>query len=85
VISELIKHTGEFMIPRFKEIVRAIMNFKDHKAKIIRIAIISLLPLLGSYCPDAFSKSYINESVDFLIRCSKVPGMLRCIGLLGLC
>lgn len=47
ILSELLKHTGDFMIPRFKEICKAIMTFKDHKSKIVKSAIINLLPLLG--------------------------------------
>lgn len=71
VMAEVLKYTGDFMIPRFKEICRSIMLLKDHKSKIVRSAIISLLPSLANLCPDAFARAHMDESVEFLFKCAK--------------
>lgn len=71
VVREVLVHTGEFMVPRFKEISKAILEFKDHKSTIVRAAIAQLLPALAEFCPDAFAHAHMNETVDFLQKCSK--------------
>ena len=32
VVAEALKYTGDFMIPRFKEVCKSIMALKDHRA-----------------------------------------------------
>lgn len=73
VVKEVLVHTGEFMVPRFKEISKAILEFKDHKSTVVRAAIAQLLPSLAEFCPDAFAHAHMNETVDFLQKGSKIP------------
>ena len=49
VVSEMLKHTGDFMIPRFKEISKAIISLKNHRSKAVRVTILQLLPHLASF------------------------------------
>ena len=58
------------MVPRFKEVCKAIMLLKDHSSKAVRSAITTLLPSLASFCPDAFARRHLNESVDLLVKCA---------------
>lgn len=71
VVAEALKYTGDFMIPRFKEVCKAIMALKDHRARIVRASIITLLPSLAELCPDAFARAHMDETVEFLLRCAK--------------
>ena len=73
VVREMLKHTGNFMMPRFKEVCRAIMLLKDHNCNVVRSAITSLLPSLALFCPDAFARRHLNESVDLLVKCAAIP------------
>ena len=73
VVREMLKHTGNFMMPRFKEVCKAIMALKDHSSKVVRSAITSLLPSLALFCPDAFARRHLNESVDLLVKCAGIP------------
>jgi hypothetical protein len=73
VVREMLKHTGNFMLPRFKEVCKAIMQLKDHNSKCVRSAITALLPALAMFCPDAFARRHLNESVDLLVRCASIP------------
>lgn len=74
VAKELLKHTGSFMIPRFKELCGAIISMKDHKSLIVKVAIIDLIPDLASFCPDAFQRIYLDESVDILVQAARTAG-----------
>lgn len=71
VVAEALKYTGDFMIPRFKEVCKAIMALKDHKSRIVRVSIITLLPSLAELCPDAFARAHMDETVEFLLRSAK--------------
>jgi hypothetical protein len=73
VVREMLKHTGNFMLPRFKEVCKAIMQLKDHNSKCVRSAITALLPALALFCPDAFARRHLNESVDLLVKCAAIP------------
>lgn len=70
-VIELLKHTGDFMIPRFKEITTAIMMFRENKSRYIRSSIVALIPVLASYCPDVFAKFHLSEAIEFLIRSAR--------------
>jgi len=72
VVEEMLKHTGNFMVPRFKEICKAIIALKEHRSKVVRCALLSLLPSLAQFCPDAFARTYLDESVEIVVRASKM-------------
>lgn len=71
VVAEMLKYTGDFMIPRFKEVCRSLMQLKNHKSKLVKQAIIDLLPFLAHLCPDVFARAHMDESIDFLIKCTR--------------
>jgi FKBP12-rapamycin complex-associated protein len=71
VVSESLKLTGDFMVPRFKEVCKAIMQFKDHRSRIVKGAIIHLLPSLAQFCPDSFARTHLDEAMDMLLKCCK--------------
>jgi len=71
VVSESLKLTGDFMVPRFKEVCKAIMQFKDHRSRTVKGAIIHLLPSLAQFCPDAFARTHLDEAMDMLLKCCK--------------
>ena len=73
VVAEMLAHTGDFMIPRFKEISRAIIELREHRSKVVRGAILGLLSSLAMFCPDAFARTHLDDSVDIVVRCFKVP------------
>jgi phosphatidylinositol kinase/protein kinase (PI-3 family) len=71
VVTEVLKYTGDFMIPRFKEVCKAIMSLKDHRSRLVRLAIIGILPSLAKLCPDAFARAHMDETIDFLLKSMK--------------
>eukprot|EP00601_Ochromonadales_sp_CCMP2298_P001577 CAMPEP_0173176150 /NCGR_PEP_ID=MMETSP1141-20130122/4293_1 /TAXON_ID=483371 /ORGANISM="non described non described, Strain CCMP2298" /LENGTH=339 /DNA_ID=CAMNT_0014098443 /DNA_START=164 /DNA_END=1179 /DNA_ORIENTATION=- len=75
VVAEALKYTGDFMIPRFKEVCRSIMLLKDHRSRLVRASIVSLLPSLAELCPDAFARAHMDEAVEFLLKSAKTPDL----------
>eukprot|EP00605_Chrysophyceae_sp_TOSAG23-4_P001470 GSChrysophyteH1.ASY1.ANO1.1606.1 assembled CDS len=76
VVAEMLKHTGDFMIPRFKEISKAIIALREHRSSVVKGALLALLPELAQFCPEAFARTYLDESVEIVVKFSKI-GELR--------
>ena len=68
VISTMISHTRDFMLPRFDEVCQTVMGFMDHPKALIRLEIIRLLPRLAYRCPRAFARRYLEPSLEFLLK-----------------
>ena len=73
VVTEMLKHTGDFMVPRFKEISKAILGLHENRSRVVRCALLSLLPALAQFCADAFARSYLDEAVEIVVKFSKIP------------
>ena len=73
VLIEALQFTGNFLIPRFKVICTNLLHskLKEHKSRVVRACIVSLLPKLAELCPDSFVRSHLDEAVEFLKKCSK--------------
>jgi hypothetical protein len=88
MLSEALKYTGNFMLPRFREVCRSIMSLKDHRSRMVRSKIIDLLPALAGLSADAFARSHLDESVDFLSKSAKsielLPHVLGATGKLSI-
>jgi hypothetical protein len=39
--------------------------------RIVRLAIVELLPQLAQFCPDPFARGYLDTAITFLIKCAK--------------
>jgi tetratricopeptide (TPR) repeat protein len=65
------------------QICEGCLLLKDHRSKVVRSSLIHLLPRLSEYCPEAFVRSYLDDSIDILMRCMKTPE-LRGVALLAI-
>lgn len=66
-LGELIRHTGEFMLARYREVCDTVLRFRDSKEKLVRRAIITLLPRLAAFAPERFTKSYLDSATEHLL------------------
>lgn len=71
VVGDMLTHTKNFMMPRYMETCTAIMHLRENKSKLVKFALLGLLPQVAAYCPDIFADSYLNDGVDFLVKCNK--------------
>jgi tetratricopeptide (TPR) repeat protein len=71
IVAETLRCTGDYMVPRFKEICSAILQLRDHRSRTVRSEIIGLIPVLAQFSPDSFARHYLNNALDMLMKCSR--------------
>ena len=67
VAAEMLRHSGNFVLPRYDELCVAVLNFMDHRLILIRLEVIGLIPRLVQRCPEVYARRYLVRSLDFLI------------------
>ena len=72
-LGELLRHTGEFMLARYREVCATVLRFRDSKEKLIRRAVITLLPRLAAFAPERFVRSYLKEATEHLLTVMANP------------
>jgi hypothetical protein len=70
-LKVMLKHTSDFMLPRFRQVCKPVIALRDNPNKALRSAMINLLPELAMFSPNAFARSYLNEAVSMLIKDSE--------------
>ena len=73
VVGTMISQTRDFMLPRYDEVCRKVVEFSTHPKALIRLEVIRLLPRLARRCPRVFARRYLEESLDFLIQSACNP------------
>jgi len=66
VIGELLRHTGEFMLARYREVAQTVLSFATSQNKLVRRAAVSLIPKLAAFAPDRFTVSYLTHALELL-------------------
>lgn len=67
VFGELLGHTGEFMLSRYREVARTILRLQDVNVSIIKTTIVGLIPKLAVFSPKRFAESYLVESCALIL------------------
>ena len=60
------------MLARYREVVETVLRFRDSKEKLVRRAVIKLVPRLAAFAPERFATTYLKTCTDFLLS------ILRC-------
>lgn len=68
VISTMLSQTHDFMVPRYDEVCKKVMEFMKHPKALIRLEVIRLLPRLARRDPRVFARRYLDESLEFLLQ-----------------
>lgn len=72
-LGELLRHTGEFMLARYREVCDTVLRFRDSKEKLVRRAVITLLPRLAAFAPERFVRSYLKHAIEHLLGVLALP------------
>ncbi len=64
---------GEFMLARYREVVETVLRFRESKERLIRRAVISLLPRLAAFAPERFAATYLKQCTNYLLSVLKFP------------
>lgn len=67
IVSEMLRHSGSFMLPRFDEVCEAVLKFAKHPLVLIRLEVLRLVPRLAKRCPEIYERRYLQPSLEFLI------------------
>jgi len=74
-LGELLRNTGEFMHTRFKEVCETVLKYKDHRDRLVKRTVITLLPRLAIFSPDDFVHNYLNVCMNHLLSVLKTRGV----------
>ncbi|KAF8410286.1 hypothetical protein HHK36_002811 [Tetracentron sinense] len=66
-VGELLRNTGEFMMSRYKEVADIVLRYLEHRDRLVRLSITSLLPRIAHFLRDRFVTNYLTVcfSVSF--------------------
>lgn len=68
VVATMIAQSRDFMLPRYDEVCRKVVDFMDHPKALVRLEVIRLLPRLARRCPMIFARRYLERSLTFLLE-----------------
>ena len=72
-LGELLRHTGEFMLARYREVCDTVLRLRESKERLIRRAVIALIPRLAAFAPERFLRSYLKQSTEYLLSIMASP------------
>lgn len=54
------RNTGEFMMSRYREVADIVLKYLEHKDRLVRLSITSLLPRIAHFLRDRFVTNYLK-------------------------
>lgn len=54
------RNTGEFMMSRYREVADIILKYLEHRDRLVRLSITSLLPRIAHFLRDRFVTNYLK-------------------------
>ncbi|ACO68161.1 target of rapamycin kinase [Micromonas commoda] len=73
--GEMLRHTGEFMLSRYKEVAETVLRLHESKERIVRRSVVELVPRLAAFSPARFAESYLSASAALLLATIRSPDM----------
>lgn len=59
------------MLARYREVVETVLRFRESKERLVRRAVISLLPRLAAFAPERFAATYLKQCTNYLLSVLK--------------
>ena len=78
--GEMLRHTGEFMLSRYKEVAETILSLHESRDRVVRRAVVELVPRLAAFSPRRFCESYLARSAAILLASIRGPPSERDAG-----
>ena len=68
-IGQLLANTGDFIMPRFNEICDTIIRHKDHRDRLVKNTVVTLVPNLAEFSPFSFvGGGYLDVTLKHLLQ-----------------
>ncbi|KAL2349528.1 hypothetical protein Fmac_003528 [Flemingia macrophylla] len=72
-VGELLRNTGEFMMSRYREVAEIVLRYLEHRDRLVRLSITSLLPRIAHFLRDRFVTNYLTICMDHILSVLKTP------------
>ena len=72
-LGELLRHTGEFMLARYREVVDMVLQYCKSRDKLVRQSVANLIPKLAHFAPERFAKTYLGPVMQYLLAAIRSP------------
>lgn len=72
-VGELLRNTGEFMMSRYREVADIVITYLEHKDRLVRLSITSLLPRIAHFLRDRFVTNYLNICMSHILAVLRAP------------
>ncbi|KAL7199558.1 hypothetical protein ACSBR2_021782 [Camellia fascicularis] len=72
-VGELLRNTGEFMMSRYREVAEIVLRYLEHRDRLVRLSITSLLPRIAHFLRDRFVTNYLAICMDHFFAVLKTP------------
>ncbi|XP_024933499.1 serine/threonine-protein kinase TOR isoform X2 [Ziziphus jujuba] len=72
-VGELLRNTGEFMMSRYREVAEIVLRYLEHRDRLVRLSITSLLPRIAHFLRDRFVTNYLTICMNHIIAVLRIP------------
>ncbi|KAG6466858.1 hypothetical protein ZIOFF_075342 [Zingiber officinale] len=72
-VGELLRNTGEFMMSRYREVADIVLKYLEHRDRLVRLSITSLLPRIAHFLRDRFVTNYLKICMDHILAVLRIP------------
>ncbi|CAA0814247.1 Serine/threonine-protein kinase TOR, partial [Striga hermonthica] len=72
-VGELLRNTGEFMMSRYREVAEIVLRYLEHRDRLVRLSITSLLPRIAYFLRDRFVMNYLTICMKHIFHVLKIP------------
>ncbi|KAJ6302636.1 hypothetical protein OIU77_016676 [Salix suchowensis] len=72
-VGELLRNTGEFMMSRYREVAEIVLRYLEHRDRLVRLSITSLLPRIAHFLRDRFVTNYLEICMDHILAVLRIP------------
>ncbi|PON55167.1 Serine/threonine protein kinase [Parasponia andersonii] len=72
-VGELLRNTGEFMMSRYREVAEIVLRYLEHRDRLVRRSITSLLPRIAHFLRDRFVTNYLKICMDHILAVLRIP------------
>ncbi|XP_028958004.2 serine/threonine-protein kinase TOR isoform X1 [Malus domestica] len=72
-VGELLRNTGEFMMSRYREVAEIVLRYLEHRDRLVRLSITSLLPRIAHFLRDRFVTNYLTICMNHILAVLRIP------------
>ncbi|KAJ0075487.1 hypothetical protein Patl1_34944 [Pistacia atlantica] len=72
-LLKFFENTGEFMMSRYREVAEIVLRYLEHRDRLVRLSITSLLPCIAHFLRDRFVTNYLKICMNHILAVLRIP------------